>query len=369
MGSPAIQVLCFGPGLPAGGVRVTARTTPSRLDVELESGRTASAPWFALQISSGGFDHQQLILSWTDGDAMWSAMPVDAAARDQLIQHAPPELQARLAQWTKRTARTRRGFKLGWTALGLVVASPLLLLLLFWMQSERIAGWIVDQISIETERKLGELSFAQVEASTKLIKDGMAVDVIRGIGAKLTAGSKYEYRWYVADDPMVNAFAMPGGFVVVNAGLIREADNAEEVAGVLAHEVQHVELRHSLKGLVQGMGLQALVNLVLGDVAGASWSGLAAQLGALKFGRDHESEADRTGLAALRRARIDVRGMPRFFEKLAKRDGSTIALLSTHPATEKRLAALQRDIEGDDTATATPLPYDWPSVRAALGAR
>jgi predicted Zn-dependent protease len=244
-----------------------------------------------------------------------------------------------------------------------------LLLLLFWTQSERITGWIVDNVSIESERKLGELSFAQVEASTKLIKEGFAVDAIRDIGARLTVGSKYEYRWYVADDPAVNAFAIPGGFVVVNSGLILAADDAEEVAGVLAHEVQHVERRHSLKGLVQGLGLQALINLALGDVAGETWSNVAVQLGALKFGRDHESEADRLGLDALRRAHIDGHGMLRFFEKLAKRDGNSIALLSTHPATADRLAALQRAIDAADNGDVAALPYDWNLVRDALSNR
>jgi Zn-dependent protease with chaperone function len=362
-------MLCFGPGLPSGGQRVAARVLPLRLEIELEPGRVVSPAWFALHVASGGFDHQQLILSWSDGDAAWSAMPVDAVARELLVRVAPPELQARLAQWNKRTARTRRGFRLGWAVLSLIVASPLLLLLLFWMQSERIAGWVVDRIPIETERKLGELSFAQIEAGTKLIKEGLPVEVIREIGARLTEGSIYQYRWYVADDPAINAFAIPGGFVVVNSGLIDAAGDAEELAGVLAHEVQHVEQRHSLKGMVQGLGLQALIGLAFGDVAGETWSNLAAQLGTLKFGRDHESEADRLGLESLRRAGIDGSGMLRFFEKLATRDGASIALISTHPAGADRLAALQQAIDAADHPEAVALPYDWDKVRGALPAR
>ncbi len=369
MTSPAVEVLCFGPGLPPGGQRVAARIGPARLELDVAPGHVVAAPWFALQISIGGFDHQQMLLSWSEGDASWSAMPVDAAARAQLIRHAPAELQPRLAQWNKRVAHTRRGFKVGWAALGVIIASPLLLIGVFWLQSDHITQWVVDQISIDTERKLGEQSLAQVKTATTLYSDGVAVDAVRDIGAKLTAGSRYSYQWFVADDPSVNAFAMPGGFVVVNAGLINAADSAEEVAGVLAHEVQHVERRHSLKTLAQVVGLQAVLNLAMGDVTGNAWSGLAAQLGALKFSRDHEREADQLGLAALARAHVDGHGMLRFFEKLEKHDSKTIALFSTHPATVDRLQALQKMADAAEVSGVTPLPYDWASVKAALNAR
>lgn len=360
-----IPVLCFGPGLPPGGQRVTARVTPGALEVNVGPERSERVPWFSLQISSGGFDHQQMILTWTARDEQWSVMPVDAAARDALLRDAPAEFQPRLALWNKKTGAARRGFKLGWGALIIVVVSPLLLLLALWLKSEAIVGWIVDQVSIESEAQMGKIVFAQVEASTPLIKEGQALEAIREIGGKLTAGSKYTYHWYIAKDPMVNAFAMPGGYVVVNTGLIQAADNAEEVAGVLAHEVQHVERRHSLKGMVYNLGLSAALNLAVGDVGGGVWTDAAAQLSALKFGRDHEIESDRLGLEALKRAGIDARGMVRFFEKLKKQDGTTITLLSTHPATDDRLAALETLVR-EQTAPVTSLPYDWASIKAGL---
>jgi Zn-dependent protease with chaperone function len=360
------SALCFGPNLPPGGQRVSARVTNNALEVELGDGRIESVLWFTLQISSGGFDHQQMLLAWSRGDAHWSLMPVDAAAREVLLRHAPNEMQVRLAQWNKRVGSARRGFRIGWAVLGFVVASPLLLLLLFWLQSERIVGWVVDQVSIETERELGKIAFAQVEAGTALIKEGKAVEVIRAMGAKLTQGSRYDYQWFIAKDAMINAYAIPGGFVVVNAGLIQAADNAEEVAGVLAHEVQHVERRHSLKGMVHNLGLSAVLNLALGDVGGGVWAGMATQLATLKYGREHESEADRLGLATLNRAGVDAHGMLRFFEKLNQQDGGSIALLSTHPATADRLAALEQAVRESGVKDAAPLPYDWNAVKAEL---
>ena len=257
--------VCFGPGLSPGGQRVTARITVPELLVSVVPGRDESVAWPELRVASGGFDHQQMLLSWTRGGEEWSLMPVDGPARDLLVAHAPSAIQAQLAQWKKSAARTRRGFHLGWGLLGSLLLSPLVLILTFWWQAERVTGWVVDRISPQTEQELGKLVFAQVEASTPLIKAGPALDAIRDLGARLTAGSKYSYHWYIAKDPRVNAFAMPGGYVVVNAGLIQAADTAEEVAGVLAHEVQHVERRHSLKAMVRNLGWNAAVSLALGQ--------------------------------------------------------------------------------------------------------
>ena len=370
MSSPVeFTAVCFGLGLLPGGQRVTVRLTVAALLVNIAPDREESVAWVELRIAGGGFDHQQMLLSWIRGDAQWSLMPVDTAARNLLVANAPPEIQVPLAQWNKSVARTRRGFHFGWAVLGVLVLSPLLLVLIFWWQSEWIVGWVVERISPETEQKLGKLVFAQVEASTPLIKDGAALDAIRDIGTRLTAGSPYTYHWYIAKDPMINAFAMPGGYVVVNAGLIQAADNAEEVAGVLAHEVQHVERRHSLKGLVQNLGWSAAISLALGQIRADAWAGVATQLGSLKFGRDYEIEADVLGLAALHKARIDANGMLRFFEKLQQKDEAAITLLSTHPATADRLAALKAAVDKQVPGEVQPLSYDWAMIKAEVKGR
>lgn len=369
LSSVEFTAVCFGLGLLPGGQRVSVRITDTALLINIAPDREESVAWVELRIAGGGFDHQQMLLSWTRGDAQWSLLPVDAAARDLLVAHAPSEMQVPLAQWNKNVARTRRGFHFGWAVLGALVLSPLLLVLIFWWQSERLVGWVVDFISPETEQKLGKLVFAQVEASTPLIKDGPALDALRDIGTRLTAGSAYTYHWYIAKDPMINAFAMPGGYVVVNTGLIQAADSAEEVAGVLAHEVQHVERCHSLKGMVQNLGWSVAISLALGQIGADAWAGMATQLGSLKFGRDYETEADVLGLAALHKARIDARGMLRFFEKLQQKDGATITLLSTHPATADRLAALKAAVDKQAPGAVQPLAYDWAMIKAEVKGR
>jgi predicted Zn-dependent protease len=154
--------------------------------------------------------------------------------------------------------------------------------------------------------------------------------------------------------------------VVVNTGLIQAADSAEEVAGVLAHEVQHVELRHTLKNIIHSLGLRAALSLALGDIGSTALGDFAANLGELKFSRDLESEADSQGLAALKRAGIAPQGMVTFFDKLRKQEGaSPPALLSTHPASEERMQTLEAMLREQGSWPTTPLPYDWQVVKTA----
>jgi predicted Zn-dependent protease len=158
---------------------------------------------------------------------------------------------------------------------------------------------------------------------------------------------------------------VPGGYVVVNTGLIRAADSAEEVAGVLAHEVQHVERRHTLKNMLHSLGFHALMALALGDISGTALGNVATTLSELKFGRDLESEADTLGLKALKKAGIAPQGMVSFFAKLAKqeKDAAPPALLSTHPASDERMQALNKLVQEQGTWPSTPLPYDWVSIK------
>jgi predicted Zn-dependent protease len=292
-------------------------------------------------------------------------LPAGAVSQDVLDQ-MPPALSARFGHELGRQRIRRTRLHVVFALLASIVMLPLILLGAFWAQADRIAGWAASHISLEQEVQLGELAFAQMRPSLKMLDTGQGPAIVQAIGTRLTAGSAYRYQWHVAADPQVNAFALPGGHVVVFTGLLQRADSAEEVAGVLAHEVQHVELRHSLKNLLHGLGWRALLAVALGDLSGGVWAGMAEQLGSLSYSRDLERQADLGGLAALRRAGIAPQGMASFFAKLAQQDGAQIELLSTHPASEDRLQALQAVIRAQGSYAASPLPYDWAALRRSL---
>jgi predicted Zn-dependent protease len=256
------------------------------------------------------------------------------------------------------------------TVLG-ILAGLAVLLVVAWWQSEAITGWIAGHVSMETEIGIGERALAQLELEHELTQEGPAAKAVTDIGTRLTQGSRYKYRWYVSDDKEVNAYALPGGIVVVNKGMIEAASSAEELAGVLAHEVQHVEQRHTLQQLIHAAGWAAVLAVALGDVS-AITAIVLHQLGNLRNSRKLESQADTEGMKALARAGIPLEGMATLFRKLQKeqerRGGEGPALLSSHPATEERIADLEQLARTIECAC-RPLSLDWPSIQAAAAPR
>ncbi len=357
------DILYFAPGLPSHGEKARAAFADGALAV---NGQRVEIPLSEIGVTLGGFNHDRLFLFWHREEGRYAISPADANAQAQLTASAPAPLSELLRSATKDASRKQRRSRFGLGVLGLILLLPLLLAGVLVWQSHAIAGWAAGYISIENEQKLGELAFKQATAGMKLREGGVDAAAIREIGARLTKGSKYAYKWYVAEDPAINAFAVPGGYVVVNTGLIQAADSAEEVAGVLAHEVQHIELRHTLKNMAHSLGLRVALSLFLGDVGSSALGDMAARLSELRFSRELESESDRLGLLALKRAGIAPQGMLTFFDKLGKQEGAAPpALLSTHPASRERMQILQAMIEEQGAWPARPLPYDWNLVKTA----
>jgi predicted Zn-dependent protease len=165
-------------------------------------------------------------------------------------------------------------------------------------------------------------------------------------------GPKYPYSFSVANYRDLNAFALPGGPVWVNRGVLQTARTESQVAGVLAHEIAHVAQRHAAQQISKGMianGLLGLLGAVLGNAGGARTAQTGAQVIAggylMKFSRDDEREADRVGVEIVRRAGWDPRGLLEFMELLraqAGRDpGSVEVFLSTHPSPAERVRQLR----------------------------
>ena len=141
----------------------------------------------------------------------------------------------------------------------------------------------------------------------------------------------------------VNAFALPGGQVVLFEGLLGAAEGVEEVAGVLAHELAHVHHRHVVERLIEVAGIGVVISTLMGDVTLVS--GVVAGLAATSYSRDKEREADAKAIEILTAAGIDGRGLVRFFERLDAQRGqleAAVALMSTHPLSADRAATLGR---------------------------
>ena len=356
----------FGPGFPSTGASVEFEATDAGLRLQTQDLNDGSPRWSAIELSKTGWDGTQLRLEWKGSAGAYSLMSGDAqlAAAILILAAGKSEL---------RTARPDSATRAWSTALiWISVVLPLLVLGGIVWQHQRIAAWAVEQISVEQETKLGEIIFSQHKAGLKLV-EGESLTMVREIGEKLTKDSLYKFQFFVTEDKSVNAFAMPGGFVVMHTGLLQLAATPEEVAGVLAHEVQHVEQRHSLRSIAQSLGLKlgltAALSLLIGDMSGLA--SLGGDLLQLKFSRDHETEADREGLRVLVAAKINPAGMRDFFGKMAAQSKLDLGFLSTHPSSDERMADIDRLIKAlpIDARQAPPLPYDYAAIKASLAQR
>jgi predicted Zn-dependent protease len=214
-------------------------------------------------------------------------------------------------------------------------------------------------VSDEQEKEIGLAVREELEKkeSVRYVEDAAVVAYVKQISDKLLPlaekdrpGVSWSVR--VIDDPKtVNAFATPGGFLYVYSGLILAADDAAEVAGVLAHEAGHVVARHSARQMVNAMGLEAIAGVALGKNPGATAqlaAGFAGKTLLLAHGRSEEIEADEYGARYASAAGYDPRGIATFFQKLEKESGKTPALLtwlSTHPPSSDRIAKVDRYIQ------------------------
>lgn len=360
------QSITYGPGLPPTGSKLAVRLDSFHLALTLPEGRLLSVPLAQVTVAVGGFNDTVWRFEWSDAQGRWAATLDDPGVQQALLAQPPAALAPGLVAAGQKQRRARTRQQLGLGALGLWFALPALLLIALLWNASSLTSWVAGQVPLKTEQKLGEAVWKAQKSQLRLIENTAANAAVATLGAQLTQGSRYSYRWFVARDSSINAFAIPGGVVVVHSGLIEAARSPEELAGVLAHEVQHIEQRHSLRAMAQSLGTMAALGLVFGDVSGLAQ--IAASLSSLSYSRDAEREADAKGLAALKAAAIDPAGMVRMFETLGK-EGEGLAppaLLSSHPATTERIARLKSAIAEAGSWPVQPLAIDWVAVQASV---
>ena len=211
-------------------------------------------------------------------------------------------------------------------------------------------------VSTQQEVQMGQQEAQQVNAQLPMVQDAVINSYVNSLGnriAKLTSRGDLQWQFQVVNSDVVNAFALPGGFVYVNRGVLDRASNMSEVAGVLGHEIEHVVRRHSVKQMEQAQSADVGVG-ILCALTGVCQSGLAQaaiQVGGTavfaKFGRTDEVQADEGGFNNVMRAGISPRGMYTFFQKLLAEEqqsggGNAAAWFSDHPGTQDRIADIQR---------------------------
>lgn len=201
---------------------------------------------------------------------------------------------------------------------------------------------------------MGRQIEAQIEQELDLVHDQAALNYVNSLGQRLvgqTSMSELPWKFHIVDDPAINAFNVPGGHVYVYTGLIREADNAAELAGVMGHEIAHGVERHATEQMTQRYGLSVLAAVVLGQNPSIVQQIVAQIVGTgavAKFSRDDEREADRLGVRYMYDAQYDPRGMVTMFETILaerqRRPSSVEQFFATHPLSEERIENIEAEI-------------------------
>lgn len=356
-----VPVLLFGPHLPPAGVATQCELSDEGLRIQAYQ---QSVLFSKLRADVGGFDHDQLQLHWQTGEGDFMLVANSLASQKQLKQHLPANLVEGLKGWHIATLSQ----KTVWQGLIYGIASVAILVLVAVWQYDRLLNWAANRISIETEHEMGKVVLKSFNQQQQVMTSGAAVSFVENLGQQLTKGSRYSYQWLVVQDDAVNAFAMPGGIVVVNSGLLKKAGSANEVAAVLAHEIQHIEQRHALKNMMHSAGVAAVVMLVLGD-ANAALVIIAHQVSTQYFSRQVEAEADLKGAQLLLNQGIKSDGMASFFKRLASEQAQVESLpawISSHPDTSHRIQQAEQFVKQHPCAGCMDIDWDIEAILANI---
>lgn len=226
-------------------------------------------------------------------------------------------------------------------------------------------------VSTQQEVQMGQSYSTQLNATLPVVTDPAIQSYINQLGnsiAKLTGRADLDWHFFVVNTDVVNAFALPGGYIYVNRGVIERATAMDELAGVMGHEIGHVVKRHSVKQMQsqQGANVGIALTCVLTHVCDSQASQAAIQVGGAavfaKFSRQDEKEADEEGFKNVIRAGISPKGLVSFFQKLMSEEkggGSPVdAWFSDHPLTQDRIADIQKKIDAMDPALLRTLTED-----------
>ncbi len=262
-------------------------------------------------------------------------------------------------------------------SLGVLVA---FLLSLYFFRNLMVEN-IAKHVPQSWEKTAGDKLFATLALQYHFVKHDSLKKEFLKVGAPLFSQIEkegYNIDLYFVKDPTINAFALPGGKVIIQTGLIQNAQSWEEVLGVLGHELAHVSRRHHIRGIVNNVGIFALLTAVSGDVSAiaAMFAQFGGELASLANSRDFENEADETGLQYLENAKINPAGMISFFETLKKETSTTLdstlnskvdlSFLSTHPNTQDRIDNLKKQAGKIHDTAFVVLPANFASFKHAL---
>jgi predicted Zn-dependent protease len=344
--------------------RATIRLLRTRLEIAPENGGAVCWPYGEIRQTQGAYAGQEIRLE--RGERNPEVVLIQNPAFLTSLHRLAPEMAGRFHDPSRRTVRATLTVFAAVAVIGITVA-------IYLWGIPGVASVVTPYVPTSWEARLGRAVSDHLAPADKRCVEATRTPAIEEIANALLVPvqkSPYTFKVAVVNHPSVNALAAPGGYVVVFRGLLEATESPEELAGVLAHEFQHILLRHSTRALLRHASTGLLVAAVTGDISGAMAFGVegARLLGELRYSRQDEEEADREGLRLLVAAGVDPAGMIAFFETLERKHGPASVLppyLSTHPTPEKRIERLRSLIPPIPAVTTRLLPgRDWRAIRS-----
>ena len=227
------------------------------------------------------------------------------------------------------------------------------------------------EVSDDDERQLGADYSRQINEKVPLVTDARVTGYVSALGRQIagrTSRGDLDWKFYVVDSRDVNAFALPGGFIYVNRGLIERSRSLDQLAGVLGHEIGHVVERHSVEQMKKatgtniGVAILCTVTSICEGAVGQVAINVAGSAILAKYSRSDEAEADSQAVVNVMNAGISPLGIPEFFEVLMserRRDPGVLdGFFGSHPMEESRVARTRQLIEEVDAGRVASLPRD-----------
>jgi predicted Zn-dependent protease len=343
---------------------LTARPRPIELTLafdglafQAQDGSVALWPYAALRAVQG----------------RWPGQAVRIQHGREAIVVADPGFLAALAAAAPLTRVTPAVGRGGMTlrAVGALAGIALASTTYFQWLNPSFARLAAPHVPIAWEEKLGQAVVDRLAPAAQRCTNPERLAQVQRVVDTLTAAqpSPYTYKLIILNSDEVNAFAAPGGFIVVHEALLKATKTPEELAGVLAHEIQHIHHRHVTRHLLESIGLQAIASVLFADT---SMSTMAWALGFFRYGQALETEADREGMALMQKARLDPQAMVTAFRDDLPNDEEADAWwdwVSTHPRMDDRVRALEAQAKGAAyKPRAIALQWHWMHVSGGCDA-